>query len=128
MGHPATETMRRVLKERVAPELRSRGFKGSFPRFKRQRGETTDRLDFQFSQWGGGFYMNVNGLLRLGARAPKRDHLFEVPWEVPPEELERACQERADEVLALIAEQGERWWRAGATEYPEYGAASRPAT
>jgi hypothetical protein len=127
VANPVSEAMRLVLKARVFPELRARGFKGSFPTLIRDRDGTRDRITFQFSQWGGGFYVNINSLLRLGARAPLRDHLFELP-DGPTSDSDAICERRGDEVLALLDDQAERWWREGAREYPEYHDRSSPAT
>jgi hypothetical protein len=119
MASPVTEVMKRTLKDRVVPVLRARGFTGSFPTLTRRRAETTDRINFQFSQWGGGFYVNVNDLLRLGAQAPNRDHLFALPDTLTPD-LDAVCLQRAEEIIALLDQQAERWWREGPREFPEF--------
>src|SRR5438105_72687 len=48
-----------TLKELVVPQLRKRGFTGSFPHYRRQRDERIDVLSFQFNRWGGGFVVEV---------------------------------------------------------------------
>ena len=40
-----------ALKAIVVTTLRDTGFSGSFPHFRRRRGEQLDLLTFQFSQW-----------------------------------------------------------------------------
>jgi hypothetical protein len=47
------------LKRRVVPELRSRGFKGSFPHFRRPSVRGLDLLTFQFDRNGGGFVVEL---------------------------------------------------------------------
>ena len=48
-----------ALKEHVVPVLRSMGFKGSFPHFRRNTGQQIDLLTFQFDKHGGGFVVEV---------------------------------------------------------------------
>ena len=48
-----------TLKLRIAPQLRDRGFKGSFPHFRRIGISKTDVLTFQFDKWGGGFVIEI---------------------------------------------------------------------
>jgi hypothetical protein len=47
------------LKEQIVPHLRDRGFKGSFPHFRRIGQSKTDLLMFQFDKWGGGFVIEI---------------------------------------------------------------------
>ena len=53
------QQMIETLKERVVPHLRERGFKGSFPHFRRIGESKTDLLMFQFDKWGGGFIIEL---------------------------------------------------------------------
>ena len=48
------------MKSIVVPYLRSKGFKGSFPHFRRQGELKVDVLGFQFSQFGAGFYFEID--------------------------------------------------------------------
>jgi len=48
-----------ALKEHVIPVLRERGFKGSFPHFRRLSRRFIHILSFQFSSWGGGFVVEA---------------------------------------------------------------------
>ena len=48
--------MIRAIRERVVPELRRVGFKGSFPHFHREAKGGRDLLMFQFNKHGGGFW------------------------------------------------------------------------
>jgi hypothetical protein len=52
-----------ALKRVVVPELRARGFRGSTPHFRRERGGCLDLLEIVFSRWGGEFAVEL-------ARAP----------------------------------------------------------
>ena len=48
-----------TLNEHVVPVLRERGFKGSFPHFRRPTERGIHLLTFQFDKWGGGFAVEV---------------------------------------------------------------------
>lgn len=47
------------LKKIVVPELRNRGFKGSFPHFRRISVDKIDLMTFQYDRYGGGFVVEV---------------------------------------------------------------------
>lgn len=47
------------LKKIVIPELRKRGFRGSFPHFRRIGTVKIDLMTFQFDRYGGGFVIEV---------------------------------------------------------------------
>ena len=53
------DNMISVLKKTVIPELRQRGFKGSFPHFRRIKEKKIDLMTFQFDRYGGGFVIEV---------------------------------------------------------------------
>jgi hypothetical protein len=124
-----------VLKATVVPVLKARGFKGSFPHFRRPTGSAIHLLTFQFDKWGGGFVVeiakcppegvtttwgleippgkvtahHVNERLRLGASGAGEDHWFRY-------DQERAFkfgdpyQSAAEEVLLAYDSQAEQWW------------------
>jgi hypothetical protein len=48
-----------ALKSRLVPELRSRGFKGSFPHFHRAGATRADFLTVQFYSLGGSFVVEI---------------------------------------------------------------------
>ncbi|MBA2936891.1 DUF4304 domain-containing protein [Paenibacillus sp. CGMCC 1.16610] len=48
-----------ALKTIVIPELREKGFKGSFPHFRRITDKKIDILTFQFDKYGGGFRLEI---------------------------------------------------------------------
>jgi hypothetical protein len=52
-------SMDTALKEVVVPVLRTRGFKGSLPHFRRMTKESVQLLTFQFDKWGGGFIAEI---------------------------------------------------------------------
>ena len=54
--------MDRVLKATVIPELRARGFQGSFPHFRRLRPDRIDLLAFQFYRSGGNCQFRDKGI------------------------------------------------------------------
>ena len=47
------------LKRTVVPTLRTMGFKGSFPHFRRPSASEIELLTFQFDKWGGGFVIEI---------------------------------------------------------------------
>lgn len=53
------DKMIKYLKEQVIPVLRSKGFKGSFPHFRRKTEDRIHLLTFQFDNWGGGFVIEL---------------------------------------------------------------------
>ena len=53
------EEMKRALKETFVPALRTAGFKGSLPHFRRLRENQIDLLTVQFDKWGGGFVFEI---------------------------------------------------------------------
>jgi hypothetical protein len=74
------EKTRAALAARVIPALRERGFRGSFPHFRRVGPTKTDLLSVQFDKQGGGF------VIELGGGPPDR---FRTAWgkEIPAAEL-----------------------------------------
>jgi hypothetical protein len=54
------------LKRVAVPVLRSLGFKGSFPHFRRESAERIDLLTFQFSLGGGKFVVEVGSFSPAG--------------------------------------------------------------
>ncbi|MFF2886098.1 DUF4304 domain-containing protein [Paenibacillus sp. NPDC057967] len=48
-----------ALKSIVIPSLRERGFKGTFPHFRRVNEKKIDLLTFQFDKYGGGFIIEI---------------------------------------------------------------------
>ena len=122
-----------ALKDVVVPKLRSEGFSGSFPHFRRSKEGMIDVLTFQFSRWGGSFVVEVascpaDGVtlswgehvppnkvkahhigyrLRLGAKPPaKVDHSFDYESATYGERIYRMV---AEEVLEYLP-QAERYW------------------
>lgn len=51
--------MRAELKKIVQPFLRTDGFQGSFPNYRRISINFVDLLTFQFDKWGGGFVVEI---------------------------------------------------------------------
>jgi uncharacterized protein DUF4304 len=51
--------MTSALKEKLVPELRRRGFKGSFPHFHRPLATRVDFLTVQFNSAGGSFVVEI---------------------------------------------------------------------
>lgn len=128
------ERMIEVLKSVVIPALRSRGFKGSFPHFRRSADTAIHLLTFQFDKWGGGFVVeiatcpkdgltmhwgefvppnkvtahHVNSRLRLGAKDSNNDHWFR--YDKPFRLVKDPCVEAAAELLPYLEHQAEEYW------------------
>jgi hypothetical protein len=121
------------LKELVVPQLRKRGFTGSFPHFRQRKENQINVLTFQFSRSGGSFVVEAaswpaDGVvlhagqrigpdevkahhlyprLRLGSSPPEADdHSFDFESATYGESI---YQIMAEEVLMCIP-QAERYW------------------
>jgi hypothetical protein len=130
------EKMISALKEHVLPALKARGFKGSFPHFRRATATGIHLLTFQFDKWGGGFVVeiascptdgvtmhwgeqippakvtahHVSRRLRLGASSDQSDHWFRYDkrgFLSFGDPYERAARE----VLRYLDSQAESYWR-----------------
>jgi hypothetical protein len=125
-----------ALKAHVVPELRRRGFKGSFPHFRRASDHRIDLLTFQFDKWGGGFVVeiavcppdgimmawgehippakvtahHVNHRLRLGAKGKGQDHWFRYDGEFQRLHADR-FEIVAKDVVPYLDSQAEAWWQ-----------------
>jgi hypothetical protein len=64
-----------ALKSDVVPLLRDRGFKGSYPHFRRRLPDRIDLLTFQFSQFGGGFVVEIGSCGVDGVTFPSGKHV-----------------------------------------------------
>jgi len=53
------DSMIAALKAEFVPALKERGFKGSFPHFRRIKPDKIDLLTVQFDKWGGGFVIEI---------------------------------------------------------------------
>lgn len=136
------------LKELVIPELKKRGFGGSFPHFRRLKEERLDVLTFQFSKWGGSFVVeaaqcpNVGVTLSWGEHVPPKEvkahHIYPRLrlGSNPPEKIdhwfdfecatygERIYQMMAEEVLMCLP-QAESYW-ASKEKKPEANQSTQP--
>lgn len=59
-----------ALQKIVVTKLRERGFKGTFPHFRRLKSNQIELVTFQFDSWGGGFIIEIskcstNGIITL---------------------------------------------------------------
>lgn len=121
------DEMIRELKRVVVPVLRSLGFKGSFPHFRRASGPQIDLLTFQFSMGGGRFVVEIGKFpsegyelygtlipaaevrmphllrrMRLGAKDESGDHWFDYDG--------GDCAGVAASVVPYIRGQAGAWW------------------
>jgi hypothetical protein len=121
-----------AIKEHVVPHLRAKGFKGSFPHFRRVSTSRIDLLTFQFDKWGGGFVVeiaqcgpegvtmywgrkiipakvtahDVDRRLRLGSSSESEDHWFRF-------DSGQDTHDVALGVIPWIDGQAEKWWGSG---------------
>ena len=126
--------MNDVLRDRVVPVLRQRGFRGSMPHFRCVVDDTLRLLTFQFRSSGGSFvvelghcasgdfttsygavipqgkmnvtYLSPRSRFRLGAPDPLDDHWFDFAGR------DNGCDLSATEVLAFLDSDGDRLWSA----------------
>ncbi|QNK54710.1 DUF4304 domain-containing protein [Paenibacillus sp. PAMC21692] len=68
------------LKDIVIPSLPERGFKGTFPHFRRVTEKKIDLLTFQFDKYGGGFIIEI-------ADCPPEGHIHHWGEKVPPNKV-----------------------------------------
>ncbi len=135
------DKMIETLKEYVVPVLRERGFKGSFPHFRRPTERAIHLLTFQFDKWGGGFTAEVaacrpDGVtthwgehipptkvrawdvtppsrrLRLGSSDSQSDHWFRYEKRGFFSPGDR-FERAALELLPFLDSQAEDWWKRG---------------
>jgi hypothetical protein len=97
------DRMIEVLKEKVLPVLRSRGFKGTFPHFRRPTPNGIHLLTFQFDKWGGGFVVEVAACPATGMTTPWGEH-------VPPGKV-RAWDINQRLRLGAVGKDSDNWFR-----------------
>lgn len=134
--------MTKALTEFFLPELRKRGFKGSFPHFRRVTSQHVHYLSFQFFSSGGSFVVEIaksdlrgtgamgrgetisvsklnaqffGKRLRLGGEGPVDDWFVFGPKNHDPPAPAQAPSFYADiasKLVRLLDTQAEDWWRA----------------
>jgi hypothetical protein len=126
------DAMIKELKSKVVPVLRSKGFRGRYPHFRRFTEESIDLLSVVFDKWGGGFYVELGSSplegvtysdgtsrgpnevspfdavpsLRLGAKSEHGDYWFRYDREPLREDIYEFL---AESVLSFLP-QAENWW------------------
>jgi hypothetical protein len=119
-----------VLKQSVVPELRRRGFKGSFPHFRRPCEISIHLLTFQFDRNGGGFVVEIAKCSPNGTTMSWGEHVgpnkvtahdindprprlgvkgewFRYDTSIDDGRFERAAQK----LLPYLDSQAEPWWK-----------------
>lgn len=135
------DAMINSLKNTVIPELRKKGFKGSFPHFYRKTETHADLLMFQFSLWGGVLYVeiskcsseghkDVSGEFRLLNKMkvyyigdPTGSHRYRLGEGV--KDMFEFNEVNADQVAFEVKEsleEAEEWWES----YPDWWKYSQP--
>jgi hypothetical protein len=104
------QTMERALRDKVVPELRRLGFKGTFPDFYRDSYGFISLVNFQFYSAGGSFCIN------LSFTNPERTNVYFRP-ETETRKL-RISQTRERHRLGGAGE--DRWFSFGKTSYGAY--------
>ncbi len=127
--------MGEVLKEKVIPLIRNRGFTGSFPHFKRVKNSQIDLITFQFDKWGSGFVVEIAKCLPGGTNnvwGKKIDPKKVTAWDIHPDnrlrlgsageeidywfryDTEPLTSSRytdiAEKIINLLDSQAEKWW------------------
>jgi hypothetical protein len=74
------------LKRVCVPVIRELGFTGSFPHFRRRRGEHLEMLMFGFNKYGGSFYLEAGRITEARCRLLQQ-HWRERGKELPESEL-----------------------------------------
>jgi len=97
------EKMIETLKEHVVPVLKARGFKGSFPHFRRITDTGIHLLTFQFDKWGGGFTFEIASCPPDGVTMHWGEH-------VPPTKV-RAWDVHPDRRPRLGPQKSDKWFR-----------------
>ncbi len=128
------ESMNVALRSRLVPALRSRGFKGSLPHFRRAREDYIDLLTVQFDKWGGGFIVEIGrcpadgitmhwgeqiapGKVTAHDLHPEKRHRLGSPAPGADGRWFRfddgtSVESAADAAVSMLNE-AERWWTAG---------------
>jgi hypothetical protein len=98
---------RQVLKELFVPRVRQKGFKGSFPHFRRHREDRNELLTIQFDKHGTGRFV-----IELGV-APHGDFETYYGKVIAPEKL--TAHDLAERMrLGASSENQDRWFEIGA--------------
>jgi hypothetical protein len=97
------DRMIETLKEYVVPALRDRGFKGSFPHFRRPTENAIHLFTFQFDKWGRGFTVEIASCSPDGVTMYWGEH-------VPPAKV-RAWDVHPDRRPRLGPEKSDKWFR-----------------
>jgi len=97
------ERMTEMLKEHVVPVLKARGFKGSFPHFRRITDTGIHLLSFQFDKWGGGFVVEI-------AACPAQGVTMHWGEQIPPAKVTAHHVNRRQR-LGASDEQTDHWFR-----------------
>jgi hypothetical protein len=127
-----------ALKGLVVPQLRTMGFRGTFPHFRRIGSDQIDLLTFQFDKWGGGFVVEIAKCPAEGVTHPWGEEALPTKvkvWDVHPRDrlrlqprlgsstgdwfrYDRHTTSGRDAGLEAVAEQvvpyleiAEKWWR-----------------
>jgi hypothetical protein len=107
------KAVEQALKKGCVPELRSAGFRGSFPHFYRATDDGFVALiSFQFFSSGGSLCIN------LSYADPERKNIYFRP-DTEPKKL-RASQARVFHRLGARSEGSDCWYSFGKTSYGEF--------
>ena len=124
--------IRLILKDYIVPNLRTRGFSGSFPHFRRTSGSTVQLISFQLDKYGTGNFVielakapngplteswgkvieankvtarHINNRLRLGATEIGSDQWFQ------HEDFVKDPVTTTAYLLSMLDNQGAIWWQ-----------------
>ena len=97
--------MKQTLRASVVTVLRTRGFEGSFPHFRRFTEQQIQLLTFQFNKWGGSFVVEIAVAPADGIIAPWGEHI--VPQQVTTHSVHPTERYR----LGTNEDDGGTWFR-----------------
>jgi len=122
-----------TLNKIVVPILKKKGFKGTFPHYRRIYKNKVDLLVFQFDKWGGGFVVEIskcskNGGNIFGINNPinfekitvfntaDRYRLKETPiqedfwFKYDNSKSADRFEKLAKKIIPMLESQAEKWW------------------
>lgn len=123
MNVSGRKAMLRVLQRTLVPKLRSLGFTGSLPHFRRQQDSGSDFLSIQFDKYGGGFVVELGRLRGTEFEQALEERPFADLncWWLPSDQRVRLGHRpslwRAE---WLRYDKAGPWWRAGFGRDPEW--------
>lgn len=117
MAPPDRKAMDRALKAIVAPKIRSMGFSGRWPHFRRERGTEFQMIMIMFDKYGGSFCIEA-GCTSRAEFLEKQQQWKKHGKELSKNELTAAhCGAARRRRLGADELHGDRWFQFGPRDY-----------